>query len=540
MANVRVSVRVSGAVSARLYASLNPDLSSPILGPNVAVAKGQFARPSVSGLTPGLVYYLGVGLNGAAPGSALGQFRVPGYSHRMALSSCSNGAATEAYRNVKALAPDFFLHMGDFHYEDINTNNVQLFRDAFRRALSGVNRRALHNSIPTMYIWDDHDYGANNSGATSASRPAAVEFFRERIPTIALADEIPTGGGYRAITVGRVMYLITDQRAYADGPAVSPPRTVLGVTQKTWLKNIIADPANQDKVFMWVCPRGLHINPANAYGDAWTDYPEERTELFDHFSTYASGRMMILNGDTHQAGLDDGTNCNYTTGGAGAGVPILMAGPMASSPWSADSATWSNGLFKNDGQIGVMDVEDDGTDITVTCRVYGATTNILGTMTRTFTPPVGLGYNPGPRPTVSGTRWRLNMRRVMTYCELYEVELRETPAGAQAAIHGTSGTASASSIFSASYPASRAFNGAATGGSGNQWSSAVGTPTEQWLEFEFSSSKTIREIAIIPYTNWYPQLLNFEVHDGTQFKQLIDFGVWSGFPNSYGRVFAIP
>lgn len=537
LANIRVSVRVSGAVSARLYASLSANLSSPVIGPNVAVTKGQYARPYVHNLVPGQVYYLGVGLNGAAPTSVFGKFRVPSYSHRMALSSCSNGATTNAYRNVKALAPDFFLHMGDFHYSDISVNDVQRYRDAFRQALSYPNRRALHNSIPTLYIWDDHDYGPNNSGSTSPSRPAAVEWFRERIPTITLADTDPSGGGYRAVTMGRVMYLITDQRAYADPSTTPAPRTVLGSAQKTWLKNIVANPANSDKLFMWVCPRGLHINPANAYTDAWTDAPEERTELFDHFNTYAAGRIMILNGDTHQTGMDDGTNCNYTTGGTGAGVPIFMCGPMSSSPWSANSATWSHGLFKNDQQIGIIDVDDNGSAITVTCRAYGGTTNILGTMTKTFTPPTGLGYDPGPRPTVSGTRFRLNVKRIDTYCEINEIELRESPGGAQAAIHGTSGTASASSIYSSTYAASKAFDGDV---SSTRWSAVSGSAVDQWLEFQFNTAKTIKEIAIKPYTNWYPQLVSFDVHDGTQFKPLIEFGDWSGFPNTYGQVFSVP
>ena len=540
MAKLRVSMRVAAAVSARLYASTNADLSSPIIGPNTAIEKGQFARPAVSGLSPGVVYYVGVGLNGAAPSGPIGRFRVPGYSHRVALSSCSSGAAGVAYRNTMALAPDFFLHMGDFHYADIATNDVQRYRDAFRSAISTPERMAVHRNIPTLYIWDDHDYGPNDSGATSASRPAAVEWFRERIPTVSLGDVSPSGGGYRSVIVGRVVYLITDQRAYADLPSAAAPRTVLGAAQKAWLKAIVSDPAHANKLFIWVCPRGLHISPANAYSDAWTSFQEERRELFDHFNTHAAGRMMILNGDTHQAGLDDGTNCNYTTGGSGSGIPIFMAGPMASSPWSVDSATWSNGLFKNDQQVGVMDIDDNGTTITATCRVYGANFNVLGTMTRTFTPPTVLGFNPGPRPTVSGTRFRLNMKRTLTYCELYEVELRETPGGAQAAIHGTTGTASASSIFSSSYPASKAFDGLASGGSGFQWSSTIGLPVEQWLEFQFSTTRTIREIAVRPYTNWFPQLVSFDVHDGAQFRPLIDFGDWNGFPNAYGQIFSIP
>ena len=536
MSRFEVSCRVCAAVSARVYASLSPDLSSPVIGPTTAVIGGQYFKGYVDGLSPGEVYWYGVGINGSAPTAPIGKFRVPDYSHRIAVSSCSNGSAQTSYQAMFAEAPDFFLHLGDLHYADISVNDVQRFNNAFRDALrTSTDREAFHGGVPTSYIWDDHDYGANDSEADSPSRNAAVEFFRTRIPTNGFADSAPLAPVYRSFTVGRVVYIVTDLRSAADDPSDPNPRTLLGAAQKAWMKGIISNPANSDKLFVWVCSRTFHILPAFSFGDDWHSFSLERTEMFDYFDVNCPGRIMILCGDSHQGGMDDGTNCNYTTGGTGAGVPIFMASPMSQTPWTADSATYSNGIYKNNIQYGLIDFTDDGTDITAVCRMMTDRTQ-SGTMTLTFTPPDPLGFDPGPRPgPKSGTRFRLNVQRVDSYIELQEIELRTSFGGSQAAIHGTSGTASASSVFSG-YGANQAFNNT-TGGNG--WSTDTGAPTDNWIEFEFSSTTTIREIAIRPDANNRPTLVNFGVYDGATFFPLIDFTGQTRFPASDGQVYKL-
>ena len=535
MSSFHVSARVAAAASGRVYASLLPDLSLPIIGPTAAVIGGQYFKGYVGGLTRGSVYWYGIGLNGSAPASAVGKFRVPDYSHRIAFSSCSDSGASPAHHAIFAEAPDFFMHLGDYHYDDISTNNVELYNYALRRELTRSYRGNFHSGIPTSYIWDDHDYGPNDSGRVSPSRNAAVEFFRTRIPTKDLAVSSSLGAVYRSFTVGRVVYIVTDQRSEADDNTDTPPRSVLGPAQKTWMKNIISDSANNNKLFVWVCSRTLHIDPAFEFDDDWHDFATERTELFDYFNANCAGRILIICGDSHQSGMDNGTNCNYTTGGTGAGVPIVMASPMNQSPWIADSATYSNGIYKNNIQYGIIDFTDNGTVITAACSIMTERTQ-LGTMTLTFTPPVTLGFNPGARSNPkSGTRFRLNVQRVDSFIELQEIELRTSFGGAQAAIHGTSGTASASSVFSG-YGANQAFNNTTAG---NGWSTNTGAPVDNWIEFEFSSTTTVKEIAIRPDTNNRPILVNFGVYDGSTFLPLIDFTGFTRFPDAEGQVYKI-
>ncbi len=56
--------------------------------------------------------------------------------------------------------------MGDMHYQDIALNDENIFKDAYRRIHSESNQVALYRSTSLAYIWDDHDFGPNDSDGT--------------------------------------------------------------------------------------------------------------------------------------------------------------------------------------------------------------------------------------------------------------------------------------------------------------------------------------------------------------------------------------
>lgn len=540
MTDFVVTSRIAGANTAQLFASTAPDMSAPLSGASQSRDDRGLVRLPITGLTAGERYYYSIGLDGgAAPTTPLGAFRVPGHSHKVAFSSCSQqfGPVINA---IAREAPDFFIHMGDLHYADIATNDENVFLDAMEGFVDATPRkRNFHRNIPLSYIYDDHDYGPNDSGESSPSKLASVGAYRRRIPYSQLelgADE----GVYRSITIGRVVYIITDQRFYADGNADPAPRELLGATQKAWFKSIFTDPANSDKFFVWVCSRTFHIDAPETFGDDWTSFSEERTELFDHMNTHATGRCAILVGDSHQLGIDDGTNNNYSTGGLGAGIPLFMASPLDSPGWGADSATYSNGLVKTSGHFGLMEVEDDGTNITINWRGYDSAHSVIATpLTFVVTPPTPIGSDPGPRPTPTAARWRLEMDRLpgQQYIEMAEIQLRTAYGGVQTAIHGTSGTATASSEF-AGYPASAAFNNSTAG---NGYSTAAGAVGQDWIEFEYNTPQKVAELLMQPAANNRPSHFRLYYYDTntSQYVLALDPAWDIDWPGS-GLKFAVP
>lgn len=64
--------------------------------------------------------------------------------------------------------------MGDLHYEDIDVANETAYEDAMLTVLSAPTQGTFYRNTPIVYMWDDHDYGANNAGADNPGQLVAV------------------------------------------------------------------------------------------------------------------------------------------------------------------------------------------------------------------------------------------------------------------------------------------------------------------------------------------------------------------------------
>src|SRR5690606_39001988 len=74
-------------------------------------------------------------------------------SFMFAAASCGQTGSTAAsYSRILDRAPLFFMHMGDLHYENIDTNNPALFRGAFESVLDSAPQSALYQNVPVAYM----------------------------------------------------------------------------------------------------------------------------------------------------------------------------------------------------------------------------------------------------------------------------------------------------------------------------------------------------------------------------------------------------
>ena len=357
----------------RLAVSLNSDLSSPIYaGPEDTV--GRVARFDVSGLAAGTQYYYGVELDGELLTKKIGKLKTkPAASFKFAFASCnSSGSDSAVFDAIVAEDPDFFIHVGDLHYEDISSADIALFNDAFNVTLaSGPGR--LFSNVATHYIFDDHDYGPNDSDGTFVGRAQSVEAYRQRVPHPTLEEAGPDGAIYHSFEVGRCVFIMTDLRSRASpkGATDDASKTMMGATQKAWFKDLLSDPANAGKFFFW-CSSRVFTTTTIAGHDSWAGFTTERTEIADHIKANCLGRIAILTGDRHQLGIDDGTNSDYATGGGGP-VPVFMAAPLDRATNTHGSGTFSEGVSSGQGQYGIVEVTDSGGS-TITIDMTGTNT----------------------------------------------------------------------------------------------------------------------------------------------------------------------
>jgi alkaline phosphatase D len=232
-----------------------------------------------------------------------------------------------------------------------------------------------------MYMWDDHDYGPNDSDATAPGRTASRLTYQEYVPHYPL----PTGSGdvsiQQSFTNGRVRFLVPDLRSERtpntapDGPA----KSMMGAAQKEWFKQELlaanADPNIALIVWVstvpWIADENSG-NSATVLQDTWGGFATERAELARFLEENQIDNLVMLSGDAHMTAIDDGTNNRYGPSGE-ASFPIFHAGPLDRVA-SSKGGPYTHGPITQRGMYGLITVTDDGGDV-ISVRFSGRDMN---------------------------------------------------------------------------------------------------------------------------------------------------------------------
>lgn len=344
---------------------LNPVLTAPM-------DRGTLHRFVVTGLKPDTSYVYRFEGPGGAPidtePRSFKTFPEPGKpaSFRFAVSSCARGMDSPVFTAATRQGARFFLHTGDFHYFNIATNRVEAFRTAYDVHLSSPRLRTMLADMPLFSIWDDHDFGPNDSNKNSPSREASLRNYRELIPHYPLAfpaDDKPVD---QVFTVGRVWFILSDLRSQRD------PETLrmMNEEQDAWLRaQLLAARDAGSPLIFWVS--SVPWNGRATKADRWQGYPAHRAEIAEFIKANGlAGKVAILSGDAHMTAIDDGKNSDFAKG-KGAPIRVFQAGPIA-NVGSYKGGPYTHGArYKTEGKkdylnhFGVVDIQDDGKRIHV-------------------------------------------------------------------------------------------------------------------------------------------------------------------------------
>jgi hypothetical protein len=368
--HAEVRARVIDGATTRLAVSETADLSDPAWFDGLPASADDpgLVAFAADGLTPATTYHYGVEVDGSLDTARIGTFSTfdeGPWSFSLVAGSCarigSNGAV---FDTIRELDPDLFLMTGDLHYGDVATNDRQRFRDLYDGVFAQPGPAALYRSVPVDYVWDDHDFGPNDADSTSDSRPAAQTVYREVVPSHPLArdGQQPIN---RAFTMGRARIIVTDTRS-ARSPKEDPDgpdKTMLGADQLAWFMDELVAADETHPLIVWVNSVPW-IAEASEGADHWGGYDHERRQIADFIAENEIDGLLMLAGDAHMVAADDGTNSDYSSSG-GAGFPVLH-GASLDRPGSDKGGPYSEGTFPGGGRFSTVDVEDDGTEITVT------------------------------------------------------------------------------------------------------------------------------------------------------------------------------
>jgi len=395
---------VEEGLDARLAVATDPALKSRFyVGPlRSDTNHHRVVEFPLSGLKPNTQYYYALEIKGRIDKRKQGQFRtfpMAPASFSFAFASCARTASTsDVFDTIRGNHPLFFMNMGDFHYLNISSNDPARFRAAYDLVLSSPQQSSLYRNIPFVYIWDDHDFGGNNSNRKASSHEAALKTYEEYVPHYPLASgegDVPI---YQTFTVGRAKFILTDLRSERDEAKKkdTAEKTMMGAKQKTWFKQELLSARDQYPLIFWVSSvpwlGQAHTNyyrsvRTNQFGfihhtnltgratrrlrppgdeDHWAVYSHERREIADFIKSNHISGVCILHGDAHMLGADDGTDSDFATDG-GAPLPVMCAAPLDQDP-SIKGGPYSQGIYrvrKGEGAFGYITVTDSGGEIRV-------------------------------------------------------------------------------------------------------------------------------------------------------------------------------
>jgi alkaline phosphatase D len=198
-------------------------------------------------------------------------------------------------RNVKNENADFMLWLGDNTYylgKDYASQENMFHRQLMYRQ----KHRKLDNLLggqPNYSIWDDHDFGPNDSNSNFELREESFEVYKNFWPHPYYGlDTLP--GVFYTFVREDAQFFMMDNRYFQTDIDIENPE-MLGKQQMTWLKNELL---NSKATFKFIANGSQVLNTINNH-ESYLNFPEERQELLDFIGNNNISGVIFLSGDRH-------------------------------------------------------------------------------------------------------------------------------------------------------------------------------------------------------------------------------------------------
>jgi len=244
----------------------------------------------------------------------LWQWRKDPPSFTVALGSCAYindppddrpgtpyGSDYEIFAAIAGKSPDIMLWLGDnTYYREIDYTSMDRmkYRYAHTRALPEM--QPLLGASHNYAIWDDHDYGPDNSDRTFPLREQALDIFKLfwANHTYGTAE---TPGVFSRFSWADVEFFLLDDRYYRS-PNDMPKddsKKMFGDAQFMWLKESLA----QSKAPFKIIVNGNQLLAPASKHEALCNFPSEYNGLLQWIKGQKIEGAVCISGDIHSTQL---------------------------------------------------------------------------------------------------------------------------------------------------------------------------------------------------------------------------------------------
>lgn len=380
----RFVAKVDGGGPVRVAVADNPSMTGAVFSDSEAVDADGVAKVEVTGLAPDTRHWWRVE-DDATVDTTTGQFLTdppvgsqasftiacigdagltpehPGVAGE-ATNRLSNHPAFDLVRE-RALAEGWrrVAHLGDICYYDLGSGEHGLssagsaaqYRSMWDDILAQPRQHQLYREVPLVYVWDDHDYGPNNSDSTAPGRDNACTVYRERMPHY----DLPAGSGanpvYQSFQIGRTLLIVSDTRSSRVTGS-----TMLGAEQLAWLEDVLTN--SDAEALVWLMPTPWHAFAS----DTWGGFVDERQQIVDLMvATGWARRTVMVNADDHAIAMVSAINQPHGH------WPVMLCASIDATPSTSGGGQYDEFEPGRD-QYGTVTVDDRGSSIVVTLRAW--------------------------------------------------------------------------------------------------------------------------------------------------------------------------
>ncbi|NJK90928.1 MAG: alkaline phosphatase family protein [Blastochloris sp.] len=194
---------------------------------------------------------------------------------------------------------DFMLWLGDSLYlrpADYSSASGIWYR--YQREFSAPEFQALRSAMHHYAIWDDHEYGPNDSDKTYRLKETALQVFQSYWANPSYGEP-DNPGVYTSFTWSDCAFFLLDNRYHRDAndldPKTHPNKTQFGPRQIDWLKQSLLNHKNARFKFIVMGGQFLHDHKFESF----SKFPAERQHILDFLKTHQINGVVFISGDRH-------------------------------------------------------------------------------------------------------------------------------------------------------------------------------------------------------------------------------------------------
>lgn len=345
------------------------------------------AKPIADQVQPGITYHYDVFINGKKlafdypttfTARPLWQWRQDPPAFTFALGSCMYvseevydrpgkpyGSEYGIFNKIHEKQPDFMLWLGDNTYlreADWNTRTGIMYRYTHSRSLPEL--QPLLASTAHYAIWDDHDYGPNNSNRSFPYKNITEEAFN-LFWANPVTNATGTGGITGTFQWADCDFFLLDNRYHrSPNNETAADKVMWGGAQLTWLLDNLQ---SSNAPFKFIATGNQVLHAAHDQDENAAAFPEEKAFLLREIERRGITGVIFLTGDRHHTELTKlDRRGNYP-------LYDLTVSPLTAGTHSArDEGNYLQvaGTLVNDKNYAVINITGERRNRVLTISVY--------------------------------------------------------------------------------------------------------------------------------------------------------------------------